>query len=214
MRDREHVLRRRRSREELKRWYRTRLYIAGTVALVLLAGVVCLLAVRAEAPEGEAVPHFVPAAQEEAGHAPKVKAAEPVQPTKTPEPTPDPAPHYPMTDEERSLVERVVFAESGNQPLEGQMAVAQCILNTAVIRDMRPDEVVLEPNQYADPVSPDRVTDSVREAVRRVFDEGETATDEPIRFFYAPKYSRGSWHESALEYVLTIGGHRFFKEGE
>lgn len=32
-------------------------------------------------------------------------------------------------------------------------------------------------------------------------------------FFYAPKYSAGTWHESSpnLEYVCTIGGHKFFK---
>jgi len=47
MRDREHVLRRRRSREELKRWYRVRMYIMAAliIALAALAGV---LAVGAE----------------------------------------------------------------------------------------------------------------------------------------------------------------------
>ena len=38
-------------------------------------------------------------------------------------------------------------------------------------------------------------------------------TDEPIRYFYSTAsgfYS--AWHESSLEYVMTIGNHRFFKE--
>ena len=120
-------------------------------------------------------------------------------------------PRYALTEHERDLVERVVAAESGNQTLEGQMAVAQCILNTAEAMELRPDTVVLAPNQYADPAAREQVTDSVREAVRRVFDNGERVTEEPIRFFYAPRYSAGRWHESALEYVITIGGHRFFK---
>ena len=120
-------------------------------------------------------------------------------------------PRYALTADERDLVERVVAAESGNQTLEGQMAVAQCILNTAEAMELRPDTVVLAPNQYADPAAPGQVTDSVREAVRRVFDNGERVTEEPIRFFYAPRYSAGRWHESALEYVITIGGHKFFK---
>ena len=120
-------------------------------------------------------------------------------------------PRYALTADERDLVERVVTAESGNQTLEGQMAVAQCILNTAEAMELRPDAVVLAPNQYADPAAREQVTDSVREAVRRVFDNGERVTEEPIRFFYAPRYSAGRWHESALEYVITIGGHRFFK---
>lgn len=92
------------------------------------------------------------------------------------------------------------------------MAVAQCVLNTAVMRDMRPAEVVSERNQYASPSSKEAVTESVREAVRLVFDSGLKVTDEPIRFFYAPEYSRGTWHENNLEFVLTIGGHKFFKE--
>lgn len=120
-------------------------------------------------------------------------------------------PRYALTGDERDLVERVVAAESGNQTLEGQMAVAQCILNTAEALELRPDAVVLAPNQYADPTAREQVTDGVREAVRRVFDNGERVTEEPIRFFYAPRYSAGRWHESALEYVITIGGHKFFK---
>lgn len=120
-------------------------------------------------------------------------------------------PRYALTEYERDLVERVVTAESGNQTLDGQMAVAQCILNTAEAMDLRPDAVVLAPNQYADPAAREQVTDSVREAVRRVFDDGERVTEEPIRFFYAPRYSAGRWHEAALEYVITIGGHKFFK---
>ncbi len=126
-------------------------------------------------------------------------------------PTREAEPWYALTADERDLVERVVAAESGNQTLEGQMAVAQCILNTAEAMELRPDTVVLAPNQYADPAVRGQVTDSVREAVRRVFDNGERVTEEPIRFFYAPRYSAGRWHESALEYVITIGGHKFFK---
>jgi hypothetical protein len=121
------------------------------------------------------------------------------------------APRYALSDTERDLVERVVMAESGNQTLEGQMAVAQCILNTAEATGQRPDAVVLAPNQYADPAARESVTESIREAVHRVFDDGETVTEEPIRYFYAPRYCAGRWHESALEYVITIGGHKFFK---
>lgn len=122
------------------------------------------------------------------------------------------APFYPLTDYEREMVERVVFAESGNQSLEGQMAVAQCILNTALAEGIGPVEVVEAPNQYASPAAAEKVTEQTRTAVAAVFDRGLTVTEDPIRWFYAPKYSRGTWHESALEYVLTIGGHRFFKE--
>lgn len=190
-----------RAQRQRRREIRRNLTILAAVLLVLLAILILLGAGK----ENDGV-------QQDLFVEPVVATASPVK-VRTPDPTPSPtpAPYYPLTDSEREWVEWTVAAESANQSLEGQMAVCQCILNTAKARDMRPDAVVQEANQYAAP-RPDRVTDSVREAVRRVFDEGETVTDEPIRFFYAPKYSKGSWHESALEYVLTIGGHRFFKE--
>jgi len=116
---------------------------------------------------------------------------------------------YPLTEQGRDLVERVVMAESGNQDYDGQRLVAQCILNTACARDMRPDAVVLEPGQYAEPWP--QASQSVKDAVAAVFDRGELVTDEPIRWFYAPRYSAGRWHESRLTFVLEHGGHRFFK---
>ena len=119
-------------------------------------------------------------------------------------------PYYPLSDEDRVLVERVVTAESVGQPFEGQMAVAQCILNTAIAKDETPGEVVTAPGQYASPADPGRVTGSVRDAVAAVFDHGMCVTHEPIRYFYAPALCESAWHES-LEHVKTIADHKFFK---
>ena len=49
------------------------------------------------------------------------------------------------------------------------------------------------------------------DAVQAVFDFGETATSEPIKYVYAPDKCASEWHESQ-DYVLTINGHKFFKE--
>lgn len=125
----------------------------------------------------------------------------------TPEPTP--SKRYPLTDEERAIVEAVVAAESASESFEGQVLVAQCILNSAEARDMRPDEIVLEKNQYATPRYD--LSYMVVDAVSAVFDDGYTVTDEPIRFFYAPKYCNSAWHENSLTFVLSEGGHKFFK---
>lgn len=141
---------------------------------------------------------------------PITEASVPLPPVaKADEPQPTPTTRYQLTESERNIVERVVMAESENQPLEGQIAVAQCILNTAEATGMRPDAVVLAPGQYAPPAS--SASTSVKAAVVAVFDHGQAVTPEPIRYFYAPKYSKGSWHESALQHVITIGGHKFFK---
>lgn len=115
---------------------------------------------------------------------------------------------YPMPWDEYLYVRRVVMAESGNQPIAGQMAVAQCILNTAKAEGLSPYQVVTTPGQYANPYSKE-VNQSVREACDRVFRDGETVVDAEIRWFYAPKYCYSSWHESKT-YVTTIGWHKFF----
>ena len=115
-------------------------------------------------------------------------------------------------------VMRVVAAESRGEPYEGQLAVAQCIRETSECTMMTPEEVVKQVNpngtrQYAQPVDVSVVTDSVRDACCDVFVHGISATDEPIRYFYSTAsgfYS--AWHENSLEYVTTIGNHRFFME--
>ena len=54
-------------------------------------------------------------------------------------------------------------------------------------------------------------TQEALEAVQDVFDFGIVATTEPIKYFYAPALVDSEWHESQI-YVMTINGHRFFKE--
>lgn len=119
---------------------------------------------------------------------------------------------FQLSDEERYIVEQVVMSECGNEPYEGIVAVAQCIYNTSVHKNMSPAAVVQVPGQYAS-MSSKEANDNVKEAVSQVFDSEEFYVEEPIMFFYAPKYSAGTWHESSpnLEYVCTIGGHKFFK---
>ena len=119
------------------------------------------------------------------------------------------ATRYGLTDAERDIVERVVMAEAGGEGFDGQRLVAQCILNTAEAMDLRPDEVVTAPNQYASPAN--EASQEVKEAVSAVFDDGDMVTDEPIRWFYAPRYVDSAWHESK-RYVLTYQNHKFFAE--
>lgn len=116
---------------------------------------------------------------------------------------------YELTAAERDTVERVVMAEAGAEPYEGQIAVAQCILNACELEGKRPDEIVIE-YQYTD--KRPNPTDEVKAAVSAVFDYGETVTDREILYFYAPALCKSEWHETQI-YVMTIGGHRFFEEG-
>ena len=59
----------------------------------------------------------------------------------------EPAVRYPLTDAERDVVERVVMAEAGGESFEGQMLVAQCILNAAEKRGVDPSEAVVHESQ-------------------------------------------------------------------
>ena len=162
--------------------------ILAVLALALLAGTIA--AACTEPPQAAQEPQVQEAVELPA---PTLSMAIVRQPSKVPEPPAPsaPAPRYELTDMERELLESVVTAEAGGEPLEGQIAVAQCILNACEYKGIRPREAV--------------------EAVEAVFDEGQTVTDEPILFFYNPDRCSSDWHESQ-SYVMTICCHRFFKE--
>lgn len=113
---------------------------------------------------------------------------------------------YPLTPQERDLVERVVMAESGGESYKGQMLVAQCILNACEIDGIRPAEAV---KRYSYAKSRPEPSESVKLAVSAVFDKGETVTDEPILYFYAPALVKSEFHESQI-FCLREGGHKFF----
>lgn len=114
---------------------------------------------------------------------------------------------YFLTPQERDLVERVVMAESGGESYKGQMLVCQCILNACEIDGIRPAEVI---RKYVYAKARPEPSDSVKQAVSAVFDEGEQATGEPILYFYAPALTTSEFHESQI-FVIEEGGHRFFK---
>lgn len=139
---------------------------------------------------------------------PTAWAVEPDEPNQSAETVLQPTAtvRYALTAAERDTVERVVMAEAGAEPYEGQIAVAQCILNACERENMRPDEIVVE-YQYTD--KRPEPTDKVKAAVSAVFDYGETVTDREILYFYAPALCESEWHE-AQDYVMTVGGHRFF----
>lgn len=115
---------------------------------------------------------------------------------------------YELTDDERDTVERVVMAEAGGECYEGQVLVAQCILNASEKTGQRPPEAVKTFSYTRNRPEP---TQSVKDAVAAVFDDGEIYINEPILYFYAPARTTSNWHESQI-FVIELGGHRFFKE--
>ena len=127
--------------------------------------------------------------------------------TEIPEPTEAPVRFY-LSASERDTVERVVMAESGGESFEGQMLVAQCILNAAEKEGVQPSEAVAIYSYTSNRPDP---TQSVKDAVAAVFDRGEVAIDAPVMYFYNPALVTSDWHESQI-FVAEVGGHRFFAE--
>lgn len=120
---------------------------------------------------------------------------------------PEPETYYALTDEERDLVERVVMAEAGGQSYEGQMMVAQCILDGSQRLGVSVSETIAAYRYTKNRPTP---SESVKQAVSAVFDQGKRVTEEAADLFYNPSITTSSWHESQT-YVCTIGNHRFFR---
>ena len=122
-------------------------------------------------------------------------------------------PFFNLTEAERETIQYIVAGEAKGEPIEGKMAVAQCILHGMVKSGWTAEKVRIE-YQYSgwddelENVNPEAWAEVV-EAVSRVFDDGELISDKPILYFYAPKHSDGKWHKT-LEFAFEISGHRFF----
>lgn len=117
---------------------------------------------------------------------------------------------YALTDDERWLIAQVVTAEAEGEPYAGKVAVAQCILQACEDDGIRPAEA-LDKYEYSGN-RPEPCKEAL-EAVQDVFDFGNVATSQPIKYFYAPARVHSEWHETQV-HVLTINGHKFFKEAE
>ncbi len=115
-----------------------------------------------------------------------------------------------LNDYERLVVECIVMGESGGESYEGQVLVAQCVLNACLKDNLQPSEVR---NVYKYSGWNANPSESVKNAVSAVFDNGYKVTDEFILYFYAPKYCNSVWHETQ-KFVIEVGGHRFFAEWE
>ena len=121
-------------------------------------------------------------------------------------------PFFEISNEDRYTIQCIVAGEAGYESMEGKMSVAQCLMN-AMKKENKSAKQIKRLYKYSgwktnlENQNPEMWTEVV-EAVNRVFDNGETVTDKPILFFYAPKYCSGSWHRT-LPQATVIGDHSF-----
>lgn len=114
---------------------------------------------------------------------------------------------YVLDDSERIAVECAVMCEAGGEGVEGQMMVAQSILDGSLRNGFNVYQTISSYQIHSTSYS--NVTDEVRESVSRVFDDGERITEEKADLWYAPALVESSWHEEQ-QYIITVGSHRFF----
>lgn len=127
-----------------------------------------------------------------------------------------PQPIIPVAEGEEELLVRLVIAESGNQPYEGQVAVAQVVCDRYVAGyGGSITDVIYAENQFATPYSKDiSVYPLASEAVHAVLYEGERAFIETTLFFCNPSRSSASglaWMRTK-PYIGTIADHEFYGE--
>lgn len=121
-------------------------------------------------------------------------------------------PFFEISNQDRETIQYIVAGEAGYEPIEGKMAVTQCLLNSMKKENCNAKQA-RKIYQYSgwktnlNSESPEMWAE-VKEAVNRVFDDGEFVSENPILFFYAPKYSSGKFHRT-LPHDQVIGGHNF-----
>lgn len=118
--------------------------------------------------------------------------------------------------EELYWLSHIISAESGGEPLTGQVAVGNVVLNRVASREF-PDtirEVVFDEKDgiQFEPVGNGTVYDvpasSSVAAAKLALDGAEPVGS--CLYFYAPALSRGQWINDNRTYYTTIGCHRFY----
>ena len=113
-----------------------------------------------------------------------------------------------LTDDERALAEQIVACEAGADSLEGQMAVAQCLYDSAVLDGLTIQQVFKKYGYSS--LYNRKVTAENELAVSMVFDYGAKISDKPIQWFVTPAATPGSWHERGATFAGQFGAHRFY----
>ena len=113
----------------------------------------------------------------------------------------------PYTDEELDLISRVIMHESGNQPLNGKMAVGNVILNR-VEDSLFPNtvyEVIYQKNQFPGATNATPNAESIV-AAKLVL---EGANVVPGAYFFNG-VGKACWASRNKTLLYTIGGHAFY----
>ena len=122
----------------------------------------------------------------------------------------NPDPNYmgrPLQVSDRATLEGLVMGEWGNDYI-GAVLVAQCIRDSMVKEGTNSAAVIKRKYGYTAPIRKS-VSNTVKQAVTYVFDEGGSGVQHPIYYFYASNLVRGRWHETQ-KFIVQRKAVRFF----
>ena len=119
-----------------------------------------------------------------------------------------------FTQEEIDLLAKVVYAEAGNQPFEGQVAVAATIINR-VQSSRFPNtlkEVIYAKNQFSvvknGVINKSPNTTSYQAVIAAM--QGQDPSNEAL-YFWNPKIAKNNRYFNSLTKTAEIGNHAFAK---
>ena len=120
-------------------------------------------------------------------------------------------------EEDLYWLSHVIYAESGNQSLEGKIAVGNVVMNRLASSDF-PNTIygVIFDDRWGgqfEPVSNGTIHQTPTEesvlAARLVLDGADAAGDS--LYFLAPALTSNHWIMENRDYVMTIGVHHFYR---
>ena len=119
-------------------------------------------------------------------------------------------------EEDLYWLSHIIYAESGNQPLDGMIGVGNVVLNR-VADPTCPDTVydVIFDNRYGVQFSPTEtgtIYDDPNElsiVAAKLCLEGANVAEDSL-FFVNPVIGTSSWFQKTRTYVVTIGDHAFY----
>ena len=113
-----------------------------------------------------------------------------------------------LNDADRDMTERILMGEAGGEGFIGMALVAQCIRDTYVNGSYSSIAQLLTQNGYYGSTSM-AGSETAKEVVNYIFDQGGSAVQHDIRIFYASNMCSSAWHE-AQEFVVQYNYVRFF----
>lgn len=122
-----------------------------------------------------------------------------------------------MTDDERYWLEKLVEAESANEPYLGKLAVANVIANRVLDDDFpnTVDGVIRQPGQYSPwedgSIYKRTASADTKKAISEVFNKGNRVIPKETMYFMAT-YVNNNWMDNTRIYIKTIGGHKFYSK--